>query len=567
MKMFRSSPPANLFASAMQYHRAGQMADAERLYRQILDSDPYNADALHCLGIVAYQAGQNDVAVDRIRKAIAINSTAQKYYCNLGNALQKQNRMAEAIKCYQRAVTLKPDYAVGHYNIGRMFQGLGQLNEAISAYKQALMHVQNDVDTYYNLGNAFRDQGNFDEAVSCYERVITLKPDYAEGYNNLAAVFQEHDKLDNAIICSERAILLKPDLPEAHNNRGYILQELGCLEESLECYHMAIHSNTDYAPAHRNLGIALLLKGDFTSGWKELEWRDSGSIFDREKSKYKFPRWKGESLHNRSILLYDGEDGFGDTLQFARYISIIADLGARTVVLVDRSLAALLGTIRGVDQVIGVGDEIPECDFHLPLMSAPFVLGTRLDTVPSLVPYISADPAKVSIWERKLAHLPGLKVGLVWGGNPRPHDPDAATMDRRRSLHWAQMAPLLRVSGVSFISLQKGTPASQLQHVPPESRPVDYMAEITNFSDTAALVENLDLVITVDTSVAHLAGALNKPVWILSRFNGCWRWLLDRENSPWYPSARLFRQPKSGDWQSVIENVCIELEQLANTAR
>ncbi|MDR3438543.1 tetratricopeptide repeat protein [Telmatospirillum sp.] len=488
-----TQPPASdVFAVAIEHHRAGRLADAERLYRLVLAADPRHADSLNLLGVIAAQTGHADLAIDRIGQAIAIDEGVASYHNNLGEVLRQAGRLTDAMGHFRRALDLTPDYADAHNNLGAVCHGLGHLDEAIIHYRQALS--------------------------------------------------------------------LRPDYPEALNNLGAACQEQGELDEAARCYREALARGFDDGKTRANLGTVLLAKGDFKEGWRLYEWRERGDrplVVPRHVEQ---PRWRGDDLAGRTLLLH-GEQGLGDCLQFARYATLAASRGACVILEVPPALRRLLATVPGVAMAISAGDPLPPFDCHLPLMSAPYLFGTEPDSIPADIPYVRPDPAAVASWSRRLAALSGVKAGLVWAGAPRPDDLRVNAIDRRRSMALAQMAPILGVAGVSFVSLQKGAAAVQIAALAQDVRPLDPMDEIGDFADTAALVANLDLVISVDTAVAHLAGAMGKPVWILSRFDNCWRWLTEREDSPWYPTARLFRQKAPGDWPEVVARVADALGQ------
>jgi hypothetical protein len=315
----------------------------------------------------------------------------------------------------------------------------------------------------------------------------------------------------------------------------------------------------DHPDIHGNLGAALLRVGAYEEGWREHEWRLHPAALNSRHRDLPGRPWRGESLAGRSILLY-GEQGFGDMVQFARYATPVAAAGGRVVLAVAPELRELLGSVPGVSDVVPLEGPLPDCDFHAALMSCPHLLSTTLQTVPGDCPYITADPHRVALWAEHLRGLPGLRVGLVWAGNPRLANPALSRVDARRSLPLTRLRSLLVLPGVSMVSLQKGAAAAaQIADLPADERPLDPMAAVSSFADTAAILANLDLVITVDTAVAHVAGALGRPVWILSRHDGCWRWLEGREDSPWYPTARLFHQRRPGDWDGVIERMARDL--------
>jgi len=303
------------------------------------------------------------------------------------------------------------------------------------------------------------------------------------------------------------------------------------------------------------------LAGRLEAGWKEYEWRWQTTQLSGRARDFLAPLWDGTAIEDRTILLH-AEQGFGDTLQFCRYVPLIA-CGARIILEVQAPLVRLLSRLPGVTQIVAHGDGLPPFDLHCPLLSLPRAFGTTLDTIPAVTPYLSADPALAANWHERLAGLDDLRIGLVWAGSQRLNRPEEAAFDRRRSIALDAMAPLGEASGVSFISLQKDELAAQAIHPPHEMRLHDFTADLHDFEDTAALIVNLDLVISVDTSVAHLAGALGKPVWLLNRFDTCWRWLLNRDDSPWYPTLRQFRQPGPGDWNSMIREVRDALQHLA----
>ena len=316
------------------------------------------------------------------------------------------------------------------------------------------------------------------------------------------------------------------------------------------CCREALRLRPDYPEAHNNLGCALLLAGLFEDGWKEYEWWRKVQPYSSSVRDFPAPLWRGEAIGDRTILLH-AEQGLGDTLQFCRYAPLMV-CGAGIILEVQPSLVRLLSRLPGVMQVVAWGDGLPPFDLHCPLMSLPLAFGTTLDTIPAGTPYLSADPALAANWQERLVGLDGLRIGLVWAGGQRLNFPVLVAVDRRRSIALKALAPLGEVSGVSFVSLQKDAPAAQAADPPHGLMLHDFTADLHDFEDTAALIVNLDLVISVDTSVAHLAGALGKPVWLLNRFDTDWRWLLNRDDSPWYPTLRQFRQPRPGDWNGAV---------------
>lgn len=502
------------FDAALQHHQAGRLGAAEQLYRQILAREPHHADALHLLGMTAAQVGRNDAAVELIEIALKIKPNYPEALGNLGNALKNKGQLDEAIAAYRRAIALRPNYPEAWSNLGSALNGKGHHDEAIAAHRRAIALNPNTPVAHYNLGNVLKDKGQLDEAIAAYRQAIRLRANY----------------------------------PDAHFNLGAAMGDKGQLVEAIEEYRRAIALDPNYAEAHWNLALALLARGEFIEGFKEHQWRwDCPGLPGRRN--FAQPQWDGFPLEGRTILLH-AEQGFGDTLQFIRYAPLVAARGATVIVGSVPELHRLLQRTRGVARWLASGEALPPFDAHCPLMSLPLAMGTTLETIPQSVPYVFADAQAVAVWREKLAgDTDQLKVGLAWAGSP------AHANDRNRSLSLAALAPLGQVRGVSFYSLQKGDPAHQAKNPPPGLELIDRTEELQDFADTAALIANLDLVISVDSAVAHLAGAMGKPVWTLLPFTTDWRWLLEREDTPWYPSMRLFRQMGRGEWASVIERV------------
>jgi Flp pilus assembly protein TadD len=473
------------FESGRSHHQAGRLAEAQRIYRQVLARQPDHADALHLLGVLALQAGQSQMAVELIRRAIAISSTDAFYHSNLGNALTDLGQFDQAIVSYRQAVRLKGESAEVHYNLGIALQRNGQLDEAIAAYRQA--------------------------------------------------------------------VRLKPDLAQAHSNLGVALKANGQLDEAIAAYRQVIRLKPDDARTHNNLALALLTRGDFQQGWEEHEWRWKCKDFPSPRRTFAQGQWDGCPLENRALLLH-AEQGVGDAIQFIRYLPLVKQRGGKIIIECQAELQRLFQTVAGSCQIVAPGQPLPAFDLHCPLLSLPRVFRTNLANIPQNVPYLRADAEDARRWQHRLAdHCPLVKVGLVWAGSP------AHRHDRNRSIKLETLAPLGQLPGVHFFSLQKGQAAAEAKTPPPGMELVDWTEELKDFADTAALIANLDLVIAVDTAVAHLAGAMGKPIWTLLPFASDWRWLLQRQDCPWYPTMRLFRQKSLGDWADVIQRVAQDL--------
>jgi len=439
----------------------------------------------------------------------------------------------------------------GFWNeLGRGLAARERYEEALACYNCALAIHPDVPELLSNRGNALRNLDRLDEAETSLREALRLKPDFANAHNNLGSVLDDLGRFEEAEASLRTALRLEPAHALAHYNLGNILYNLGRATEAQASFRTALRLRPDMPEWHAALGLALLLAGQFEEGWKEFEWRWQTERGARRGSLFSVPCWNGEAIGDRVILLF-ADEGYGDTLQFCRYVPQIA-AGARGVVLaVQPSLVRLLSRLPGVTEIITEGGQQPSFDLWCALMSLPHAVGTTLDTIPTTTPYLTADPADVAHWRERFAGFAGLRVGLCWAGG-RSHNLSQIVVDRRRSIALDTLAPLGKISGVQFFSLQKGPPEAAR---PPHGMGLqDFSEDLHDFADTAALIENLDLVISVDTAVAHLAGALGKPVWVLNRFDTCFRWPRNRDDSPWYPSARQFRQPTPGDWHSVISD-------------
>jgi tetratricopeptide (TPR) repeat protein len=571
-------------AAALAHHQAGRLPEAEGIYRQILDVEPQHAETLHLLGVLAHQVGQNDASVALIGQAIAIDGGNRRYHNNLGTAYRMLKRFDDAAASYRRALALFPDFAEAHGNLGIVLAEQGDHEAADASYRRALALSPGFAEAHYNLGNSLRARHRMAAAIDAYRTALMIEPRFPDALGNLGALLFEQGETAAAIDHYRQAIALAPANPVTHNNLGNALIAQDQVSEAVDSYRRALALDRAYVPAHINLGNALqeagdlegatrsyaealaldpdaaeadwglaliaLLTGDFAAGWPRHEARHRVAGFGVPR-RFVQPQWRGEPLDGRTILLH-AEQGLGDTLQFVRYVPLVAARGGRVVLEVPRELYGLLGAMPGAARVVSAGDPLPDVDVHCPLLSLPLAFGTDRATIPASVPYLAADPAKVAAWN---ARLPSetIRVGLVWAGRPEHK------RDRWRSLTLAALAPLVR-AGVAFVSLQKGPAAGQAKTPPPGMVLLDPTDELVDFTDTAALVAALDLVVAVDTSVAHLAGALGKPVWILLPAMPDWRWLSSGDESPWYPTARLFRQPSRGDWRTVAETVGRDLE-------
>jgi len=537
------------FDLALQHQNAGRLQRAEQLYRQVLVREPEHIDALHNLGAIAHRVGRNDVAVNLLRRAVALRPDLPGTHVTLGLALKDHGQIDEAIAAYREAISLKPGLPEAHNNLGIALSAKEQFDEAIVAYQHAIALRADYGEAYCNLGNAMKDQERFGEAIAAYRAAIARRPGLAEAHYNLGIALMNQRQLDDAIIAYQNAIARKPNFPEAYGNLGNALRDKGLIDQAIEVYRRAIALQPEFAQAHTNLAFALLLRGDFRQGWEEYEWRWEWKEFPLTSSKFVQPQWDGSDPGNRTILLHP-EQGLGDTIQFIRYATLVSERGGKVIFCCHPELWRLLQGFPGIEKCVRPGEMFPRFDFHCPLLSLPRAFQTTLESIPAKVPYLCLDPKLVELWQNRLAACSrGFKVGLVWAGSPRKQN------DRHRSMKLADLVPLMQLPGARFFSLQKGAAAAQVRTLPEGTELADWTTELTDFADTAALIANLDLVISVDTAVAHLAGAMGKAVWTLLPFAPDWRWLLNRDDSPWYPTMRLFRQPSAGDWAAVIARV------------
>ena len=487
------------------------------------------AQAEHNQGFHLHLHNRLQEAEPFYHRAVALDPSFKEAWINLGLAALTQGRREEALSCQREALRLDPDCADAHNNLGMAHYALGHIAEAENSFRAALRLRTDHANATLNLGSTRQILNHVEQAEALFRHALTLGADPARCKSNLALTLMEQMRPEEAELCCREALALRPGNPEAR----------------------------------ANLALALLMMGRMEDGWREYEARWEVEAMGGSAPVLDQPRWTGQALNGETVLLY-AEQGFGDTLQFCRYAPMVAASGGRVVLVVPKALRRLMTTLDGVAEVLCEEDGlVPAFDLHCPLLSLPAAFGTTMATIPAPRCYLRADP---SVWAEFLAKCPGLKVGLVWAGKSRTAQPHAAAIDKRRSMRLADMVPLLSVPGCSFVSLQLGPPASQMQALPEGVKLHDVSTRLTDWTDTADLIAGLDLVIAVDTAVVHLAGALGKPVWMLNRFDSCWRWLLHRDDTPWYPSMRQFRQTRRGDWDGVIDRVRDALEDRASRA-
>src|SRR5262245_1091547 len=564
------------------------MEEAAAHYRQALQLKPKLGDAHYNFANLLFGQGSNEEAITHYRQALKLGLDIAEVRHNLGLALKAQGKLKDAEINYRRAIERNPDLASIHNNLGIVLSAQGHVDEAISCYRRALEIDPDYVEARYNLGLIFLDRGMLDEAVDCYRRALEIKPDYAEALSAMGNAYGALDKAQEAIDYCTKAVKANPGLCDAHNNLGTALQVQGQLDEAIRSFQRALEIEPVRADVHSNLGAAFhrqlrldqasasyrralelqpnyaearwsksllqLLQGDYEHGWPEYEWR--WHCKPMRPRRFDQPLWDGRPVNGTTILIYH-EQGLGDTIQFVRYAACVKNLGARVIIESQKALLRLLERCPGIDQLVASGDELAHFDCQVPMVSLPWLFKTSMDTIPRSIPYLHPDPALVEEWRRRLTNVPGFRIGINWQGR------GGHGAHRERDIPLDCFTALAEIPSVKLISLQKGTmrelteveghlPIVNLGRIDEEHGP---------FMDTAAIMMNLDLVITSDTSVPHLAGALGVPVWLALPFVPNWRWLLERSDSPWYPTMRLFRQKQPGNWKGVFEEIKLALRE------
>ncbi len=567
----------------------GRFAEAIASYDQALAVNPDDPE-LHCnRGIAASGLGRHEEALASFDRALAVAPDYAEAHSNRGNALVDLGRHAEAVASFDRALALRADYAEAWSNRGVALRDLKRCDEAIASLDRAVALKPDLAEAWSNRGAALRDARRYAEAVASCDRAIALKPDHAEAWCNRGNALNDMRRHDEAIASYDRAIASRRGYADALSNRGNALVDLGRHAEALASFDEAIHQEHGYADAfsnrgnaladlgrdaealasydeaialdpehgdaHWNKGLLLLRLGRFDEGWKLYEWRWKRSDLPHPPRRFRQPLWLGEeSLAGKTILLH-AEQGLGDTIQFCRYVPLLAERGARIVLEAPAPLEGLLATLAGPFELVREGGALPEFDYQCPLPSLPRAFRTTLDTVPAAIPYLAVDPQRRTQWQARLGERTRPRIGLAWSGRPTHRN------DRNRSVEPDTLTPILGLDA-EFHCLQKDIRPTDRQTLAafPHLRLHD--AELRDFTDTAALVDAMDIVLSVDTSVAHLAGALGRPTWIMLPFAPDFRWLTAREDSPWYPTVRLFRQPRPGDWASVVAAVVARVAEL-----
>ena len=538
---------------ALAAHRQGQLAAAEKNYARILKSFPGQFDALHLLGLLKLQSGKAGEAQRLIAAALGIDPASTDALTNLGLTLAALKRPAEALAHFDKALALDPDHFEALANRGNILLDLDRAEEALICFVRVLAREPRHLPARVNRGNALLALGRVEAAIKEYDEALVLAPGDAKALMNRASALFRVGRYEESIAGYDRLLAFVPGHAEALSARGQALQAAGRHHDALESYRRAIAISKDFAHAHFNQALALLTVDDYRGGFAQYEWRWKRSgIVRRSLGK---PLWLGEYPLGRKTILLHAEQGLGDTIMFVRYAPLLARAGATVIVEVQGELKPLLANLEGVG-VIARGEALPAFDVHCPLGSLPLACKTEPASVPAAIPYLRPDEQRLAKWRQRLAALPGRRVALAFSGN-RDH-----INDRNRSIALSRLAPLLSTPDVRFISVQRDLRDTDREAL--GNAALTHLGdELADFADTTAVLALADLVITVDTSVAHLAGALGRPLWILLPFWPDWRWALDRA-SPWYPDARMFRQGPDGDWDPVIAQVRGEIEKFAS---
>jgi Tfp pilus assembly protein PilF len=511
---------ASALHRAIALHQAGKLDEAERLYRSALATEPNNFNALHLLGVLRHHQG----------------------------------RPGEAVGLIEAALRLDPGIADAHGNLGNALRALGQLDAAASSYHKALHLAPDQAELHFGLAAVLGAQQRYEAAVPHYQQAHRLRPDLPEAAIQLCNELAGQGQSGRAEALLRGMVERDPHYAGAWLNLGLLQQQQGHYSAALDCFRRAQAIAPDFALAHYNEALVQLLTGNLPFGWEKYEWRWQVQSFAKHPPRFPQPRWRGEDLGGQ-VLLVHSEQGFGDTIQFCRYLPYAA-ARARILLSVPKPLIRLLSGLPGITGFMSPEEPVPDFARYCPLLSLPGVFGTNLATIPADIPYLAAEPARIAAWAPRLPAA-ACRIGIAWQGNP-----DAA-LDQGRSFPLASFEAVARVPGVALVSLQKGAGLEQIDvlagRVPVTVLGPDFDSGPDAFLDTAAVMMNLDLVITCNSAVAHLAGALGRPVWLALRHHPDWRWLLDREDSPWYPSLRLFRQRRPGDWAEVFERVAAAL--------
>jgi tetratricopeptide (TPR) repeat protein len=544
--------PGQALNEAVALHRQGRLHEAEKIYTRVLKSVPGHFDALYLLGSIKARQGHFGEAQRLFGAAVKANPRAPQAWSNLGQAHYALKRLPEALECFDKARALAPEDADILYQHANALLSLDRPREALAEFQAVLARVPQHIEARINSGLAQAALGSNELALAEFEAALALLPHHPIAHFNRGVALLQLGRYADAIAANDRALAAMRDHIGAWINRGRALSQLRRLDEAAASYGEVLARRKDQADAHFNLALALLTLGQYRRGFEEYEWRWRRTGIPPQKSRGR-PLWLGEyPLHRKTVLLH-AEQGLGDTIQFARYVPLLAANGATVVLEVQPELKSLMASLDGAARLLARGEAPPAFDVHCPLGSLPLAMKTEIATVPAPIPYLTADAERVRHWSARLEKLPHPHIAIAWSGNP------AHENDRNRSIPFTKLVPLFAMPG-SFLSIQRDIRDADAAALAGEKRLTHLGGELEDFSDTAAVLSLCELAITVDTAPAHLAGALGRPLWVLVPFAPDWRWTLEGETTPWYPAARLFRQTSLDDWDTVIVRVADALK-------
>ena len=548
--------PNLLLQEANKFFVAGRLRDAAAIYQQLLQQYPPRKLVLNRLGEIALRLGKFDQGIALLNRSLAIAPHQPEVLARLAEAFCKTSHLDEALACYDRALSMQPDLAIAHYNRGVLLEELERFDEALASYDRAIVSSPHLARAHYNRGGLLARLKRFDEALASYGRAAAIRPGFAKAHYNRATLFTELKRFDEALASYDRAIAINPDFIVAHVNRGILLADTRRFDEAAASYEQAITRKPDYAEARLHKAELLLVRGDYPQGWDLFEWRWR-TPFRRNNPLFAgYPLWSGEqSVAGKAVLLHP-EAGFGDYIMFARYVPLLQARGATVVIYAPPPLVPLFAALDGQVRVVEQRQPLPHVDFQCPIMSLPRAFSTTVDTIPADTPYLRVPEAKREYWQEKLGRPDKPRIGLMWSGNQN-RNIDRSPL-RSRSVPFRLLRPLLDLP-CEFHSLQKEIVEADAVALATLDQVNQHQGELHDFSDTAGLIAAMDLVISIDTSVAHLAGALGKPLWVTLPYTTDYRWAHAVETTPWYPAARLFRQSEIGDWAGVMQRVAGEL--------
>lgn len=541
------TPAQTCFQQGKQHRQRGNLAAAIECFRETILLQADFVPAYNNLANALQADGQIDQAIALYQQALQLAPDMAVLHCNLSSLWQLQGEHERAIAGYRQAIAMTPDFFLAHHNLGKALFAAGDFSQALTAYQNALRLQPLSAEVHLDCGITLTKLERYQEALTSYEHAISLKPDYAEAYLSQGVTFFQSNHFNQALLNYGRALALKPDYALALYNQGLALSKLNRCQEASIANEKCIAIQADYVDAYWNESLNRMLMGDYKNAWPKHEWRWQTEFMRKHQRHFSQPLWLGkEPILGKTILLH-AEQGLGDTLQFCRYVELVAALGAKVVLEVYPPIKPLLVNLPGISQLLSTGEDLPPFDCHCPLLSLPMAFNTDLDTIPAKIPYLFSLPEKVKKWQKVLGRKTRPRVGLAWSGNVTHLN------DKDRSIVLREFASLL-CEGAHFFSLQKELRDDDALVLKQQTSIRHFGEQLHDLSDTAAIIEQMDIVISVDTAVAHLAAAMGKPVWILLHYSPDWRWLLNRSDSPWYPTVYLIRQPVRGDWQSALNH-------------